>query len=102
MTAHLVALAIDANDPPALARFWAGVLRRELVDDPDGGIALLPNDGTGFRIEFFPTQAPKTVPNQMHFDLTSATLEEQQATVARALELGARTPWSGMGKIPRR
>ena len=26
MTAELVALGIDANDPETLARFWAGVL----------------------------------------------------------------------------
>jgi predicted enzyme related to lactoylglutathione lyase len=90
MTAHLVALAFDANDPVRLAPFWAGVLGWDMVDDPDGGIAILPNDDTGFRIEFFPTQEPKTGPNQMHFDLTSASLEAQQATVARALELGGR------------
>ncbi|WP_308066772.1 VOC family protein [Microtetraspora sp. AC03309] len=32
----------------------------------------------------------KTGPNQMHFDLTSTSLEDQQRTVARSLELGAR------------
>ena len=58
---------------------------------------LLPSDDTGFRIEFFPTQEPKTGPNQMHFDLTSQSLEEQQATVARALELGGRHLDIGQG-----
>ena len=88
MTANLVALVFDANDPALLARFWAGVLGRELVEAPDGGLVLLPDADTGFRIEFYPTQEPKTHPNQMHFDLTSQSLEEQEATVARALELG--------------
>jgi hypothetical protein len=97
MTLHLVALAFDANDPPGLARFWAGVLGREAVDLPDDGVALLPSDDTGFRIEFYPTQEPKVAPNQMHFDLTSASLEEQQATVARALELGGRHLDIGQG-----
>ncbi len=97
MTSHLMALCFDANDPVRLAPFWAGVLGREMVDDPDGGIALLPNDDTGFRIEFFPTQEPKTGPNQMHFDLTSTSLEDQQATVARALELGGRHLDIGQG-----
>jgi hypothetical protein len=90
MTSHLLALCIDANDPLRLARFWAGVLGWEMADEPDGGIALLPNDDTGFRIRFLSTQEQKTRPNQMHFDLTSASLEGQQQTVARALELGAR------------
>ncbi len=97
MTSHLVALAFDANDPARLAPFWAGVLGWEMVDDPDGGIALLPNDDTGFRIEFFPTQDPRTGPNQMHFDLTSTSLEAQQQTVARALELGGRHLDIGQG-----
>ena len=90
MTSQLVALVFDANDPAGLARFWSGVLGWEMVEDAPDGFALLPNDDTGFRIEFFPTLEPKSVPNQMHFDLTSASLEDQQQTVARALALGGR------------
>ncbi|MER5647646.1 VOC family protein [Streptosporangium sp. NPDC002524] len=90
MTAQLVALCFDANDPLRLARFWAGVLGWELVDDPRDGITLLPGDDTGFRIRCLPTQEKKTRPNQMHFDLTSTSLEDQRRTVAKALELGAR------------
>jgi predicted enzyme related to lactoylglutathione lyase len=89
MTLRLVALAFDANDPRALAEFWSGVLGWPTTDDPDGGTVLLPDDDTGFRIEFFPTAAPKIGLNQVHFDLTSTSLEDQQATVARALSLGA-------------
>ncbi|MFI7455556.1 VOC family protein [Nonomuraea sp. NPDC049714] len=89
MTSRLVALCFDANDPLLLARFWAGVLGRELADDPDDGITLLPSDDTGFRIRFRPTEEKRTGPNQMHFDLTSTSLEDQQRTVARSLELGA-------------
>jgi catechol 2,3-dioxygenase-like lactoylglutathione lyase family enzyme len=96
MSSHLVALAFDANGPLRLAQFWAGVLGREMVDDDDG-FALLPSDGTEFRIEFFPTQEPKTGPNQMHFDLTSSSLEDQQQTVERALELGGRHLDIGQG-----
>jgi predicted enzyme related to lactoylglutathione lyase len=90
MTSQLIALVIDANDPARLAPFWAGVLGREMVDDPDGGIAILPSDDTGFRIEFFPTREPKAGLNQMHLHLTSTSLGDQQATVARALGLGGR------------
>ena len=89
MTCHLFALCFDAHDPLRLARFWAGVLGWEMADDPDD-IALLPSDDTGFRIRFLPTQERKAGQNQMHFDLTSTSLEDQQQTVTRALGLGAR------------
>lgn len=90
MTSQLVALCFDANDPLRLARFWAGVLGWEMADDPHDGFVLLPSDDTGFQIRCLPTQEKKTGPNQMHFDLTSTSLEDQQQTVARSLELGAR------------
>ncbi len=43
-----------------------------------------------FRIRFPPTDEPKIGPNQIHLHLTSTSLEDQQSTVARALQLGAR------------
>ena len=88
MTSHLQALALDANDPPLLARFWGGLLGRETSDLADGGVAILPSDDTGFRIEHYPSQEPKFVPNQIHLHLTSTSFDDQQATVARVLELG--------------
>lgn len=90
MTVQLVALCFDANDPLRLARFWAGVLGWEMADDPHDGITLLPGDDTGFRIRCLPSQEKKNRQNQMHFDLTSTSLEDQQRTVAKALRLGAR------------
>lgn len=94
MTCHLVALCIDANDPSRLARFWAGVLDREIADD---GPTLLPSDDTGFSIRFQPTQEQKAGPNQIHLHLTSTSLDDQQSTVARALELGGRHLDIGQG-----
>ena len=88
MSSHLFALCFDATEPLRLADFWAGVLGWERAEASDDGVSILPHDDTGFRIRFLPTQAKKTGPNQMHFDLTSTSLENQQATVARALGLG--------------
>lgn len=85
MTADLVALCFDAQDPERLAAFWAGVLGWEPAGD---AVTLLPNDDTRFRIRFLPTEVAKSGPNQMHFDLTSQSLEEQQQTVERGLALG--------------
>jgi predicted enzyme related to lactoylglutathione lyase len=90
MTCRLDALCFDANDPPRLARFWAGVLGWERADDPGVGVALLPRDDTGFQIRFQPTQRQKAGQNQMHFDLTSTSVQDQWQTVARALGLGGR------------
>jgi predicted enzyme related to lactoylglutathione lyase len=90
MTSQLHALCFDALEPLSLARFWAEVLHREVVEDDDGIVTLPPSDDFGFQIDFAPTQLQKSGPNQMHFDLTSTSLEDQQETVARALELGAR------------
>lgn len=87
MTSHLLALCFDANDPLRLARFWAGVLDREIADD---GLTLQPSDDTGFSIQFQQTQEQKAGPNQMHLHLTSTSLDDQRSTVARALGLGAR------------
>jgi predicted enzyme related to lactoylglutathione lyase len=97
MPSRLHALCFDANDPARLARFWAGVLGWEMAGDPQDGTALLPSDDTGFRIRFLPTEEPKTGRNRMHFDLTSTSLEDQQQTVSRSLELGGRHIDIGQG-----
>ena len=89
-TSRIIALCFEAHDPPALARFWAEILGREVVVDPDEGPTLLPKVDTEFRIYFDRTEATKVGPNQMHFDLTSDSAEAQERTVARALELGGR------------
>ncbi|GHJ42899.1 hypothetical protein Cs7R123_02410 [Catellatospora sp. TT07R-123] len=90
MTSRLFAVTFDANRPHQLARFWSGLLGWQAADDPYGGVALLPGDDTGFRLRFVASEQPKTLQNRMHFDLTSQSLEQQQQTVARALELGGR------------
>ncbi|MCX4447668.1 VOC family protein [Streptomyces sp. NBC_01789] len=86
MTPHLAAIGFHATDPAALARFWAGLLDWERTD----AVTVLPPDGKGFGLRFTESQEPKSRQNQAHFDLTSATPQAQQDTVARALELGAR------------
>lgn len=87
MSSHLVALCHRANDPEQLARFWAGLLQREIAGD---GRTVLPNERIGFPIRFQPGATPRTGPNQVHLHLTSTSALDQQATVARAIELGGR------------
>ncbi|OXM44456.1 bleomycin resistance protein [Amycolatopsis thailandensis] len=77
MAATLRALEFAAHDPQGLERFWSGLLGREI-------------DDTGFRLRFVKSDEPKTRQNQMHFDLTSQSLDDQRRTVAKALGLGGR------------
>ncbi|MEU6272854.1 VOC family protein [Streptomyces populi] len=90
MSSRLFAICFNTTRPSELARFWSGVLGWEPADGPEDGVAILPPDAAGFRIRFLPGREPRTGRNRAHFDLTSASPEEQRRTVARALELGGR------------
>jgi predicted enzyme related to lactoylglutathione lyase len=89
MTTRLVSLNFDANDPLQLARFWAGVLNWEIYDETYDEIGLVPTDGTRFNILFPPVPEPKEGKNRIHLDMSSASIEAQNATVQRAVDLGA-------------
>jgi len=97
MACDLRALCVDAHGPLRLARFWVSVLGWEMANNVQDGIALLPTDDTGFLLRFQPTDEPKAAPNEMHFHLTSTSLDDQQQTVARLLSLGARHIDVGQG-----
>ena len=90
MTARLVALCVDANDPLGLARFWADALRWDIDAESVDEIALVPTDDTTFRIEFQLVPETKTGRNRIHLDLTTASLDEQRESVSRLVALGAR------------
>ena len=89
MTCRLVAVVFAAIDPQRLAEFWSGLLGWTSTARADGSTALTPTADCGFGLEFVLTREPKVHPNSMHFDLTSTSLDNQRATVARALGLGA-------------
>ena len=98
MTSRLIALSFDANEPLRLARFWAEALRWEIGDESHDGVELLPTDGTALRIDFFRTvPEPKSQKNRVHLDLTTASIDDQQDTVARLIEIGARHVDVGQG-----
>ncbi len=97
MTSHLYAISVDAEAPLRLARFWAELLGREVVDDPYEGVALRPDSTAGLRIRFLPTATPKAGQNRIHLDLTSASPDAQRETVARAIGLGGRHVDIGQG-----
>ena len=88
MPPRLLALTFDAQDPARLADFWAGVLKRVVVDDLPG--VLLPGSDTQVGLRFVASGAERVGPNRVHLHLTSTNPADQQDTVAEALELGAR------------
>src|SRR3954451_7276454 len=87
MPSRLLAVTFDARDPARLARFWAGLLGRDVVDDAGG--VLLPGTDTQVGLRFAPGNTEKAGPNQIHLHLTSARDGDQERTVATALRLGA-------------
>ncbi|WP_420118906.1 VOC family protein [Micromonospora sp.] len=80
-------LTLDARDPDRLARFWAGLLHREVVEDTTGG-ALLPGTTTQLSLRFVPSPAERRGPNRMHLHLASTSPDDQRRQVAAALDLG--------------
>ncbi|WP_229403594.1 VOC family protein [Micromonospora okii] len=87
MISARLAVTLDARDPARLARFWAGLLGREVVADADG--ALLPGGEGQVGLRFVPGHAETLGPNRrLHLHLTSDSLADQQRKVATALGLG--------------
>ncbi|GAA4698617.1 VOC family protein [Nocardioides nanhaiensis] len=91
MASTLDALVLLARDPEALADFWGGLLgwRGREVDD-EGRVTVRGEDPAGLALRLEPSMAERTLPNPMHLDLTSTSLEDQEARVERALALGGR------------
>jgi hypothetical protein len=102
MSTRLVNVVIDAADPPALARFWRDLLdwrvSYEQADEVD--LQAPPEDGWRFDLVFVPVAEPKTGQNRLHLDLSSASADQQMATLDRALELGAERVDIGQRNVP--
>jgi hypothetical protein len=65
-------------------------LHREIDDENQDEIGLVPTDGTRFRILFLPVADEKAGTNRLHLDLTTTSIDDQNETVARLVEIGAR------------
>jgi hypothetical protein len=86
----LFAVAIDCADAAALARFWAGVLGRQVAQAPTPGRAVLLAGGGNTSepcIIFNRVSEAKIAKNRLHLDLISDTFDSE---CERLLSLGAR------------
>ena len=69
-----------------MARFWAELLGREVVDEDDG--VLLPGDERQVGVRFVAASTQKVGLNRLHLHPISASPEGQRATVEKALSIG--------------
>ncbi|CAN5573627.1 VOC family protein [soil metagenome] len=87
----------QALDPLRLARFWADALHWEIDDETHDEIGLVPPDDTRFQILFLPVPEKKAGKNRIHVDLTTTSVDDQEETIRRSIELGARHIDIGQG-----
>ncbi len=85
---RLEAVAFEVADAPAVAAFWAGLLERQVLDEPGG--ALVAGDTTQVGLRFVSSDTEQVGPRRLHLHLTSSSLEQQRRTVETALRLGGR------------
>jgi hypothetical protein len=90
MATVISSIALDALDPPLLARFWTQALGYRFLESNDADvISLAPVDGAGPDIDIIPVPEPKSVKNRLHLDLRAAGGSTQEQEVERLLALGA-------------
>lgn len=95
MVLRFQSVTFDVADAAASAAFWAGLLGREILTEPDG--ALLPGDETQEGLRFVTSDTVQIGPRQLHLHLTSRSVEHQQQIVREALRLGGRHLDVGQG-----
>ncbi|MDQ2585744.1 VOC family protein [Saccharothrix yanglingensis] len=98
MTTRWTDVVMDSRDPVALGRFWASLLRTEVVDESPDEVDVAVADGQ--ELVIVPVADPKVGKNRVHLDLASSSAEEQAEIVARALELGAVRADVGQRDVP--
>lgn len=86
MGSRLTAVMSDASDPGRVAHFWSGLLERDRVEDSCS--VLLPGTDTQVGLRFVANGAAEHSLRRLHLHLTSASLADQQRTVATAFDLG--------------
>jgi hypothetical protein len=82
-------IVIDAHDLPALARFWAGVLRWEILSEREREVVIGPDVDAPVGICFMPVTDRKVVKNRLHLDLNPGS-DDRADEIERIIQLGAR------------
>ena len=94
MSVRLYHVVVDAHDPHALAAFWAAALRQHVLAADDDEVVVGSDLNAYPGLCFLRVPEDKLVKNRLHLDLDP---DDQDAEVARLIELGARKVDIGQG-----
>ena len=96
----LGAVNVEADDPVALADFWARLLGTRVAGVHEGHVFLDAQQPGGFAMFFQPRgRHPRPGSPGQHLDLTVPWGSREQE-VARAVELGATHRWDVLDEVP--
>ncbi len=94
MTLEWEQVIVDASDPAALGRWWAAALEWVIVGDDPDEFEIRPSEGRLPGLLFVRVPEAKTLKNRLHLDFRP---DDQEAEVARLLDLGAARADVGQG-----
>ena len=97
MSTRLTHIVVDCAQMRPTAQFWSELLGWPITFEDDEELYI---EDEFMGIVFGEVPEPKTVKNRVHLDLASATSAQQQETVDRALQLGAKHIDIGQGDVP--
>ncbi|MER6452471.1 VOC family protein [Streptomyces sp900105245] len=99
-TGPIAAVAVDCENPRAMAGFWGQALDWTVHEVTDDLARLRSAKGNGPYLEFLRTPDVKTVPDRVHLDLLPYPGDDKAAEVARLRTLGATDLDIGQGDVP--
>lgn len=96
MTLRWEQVVVDSQNPAVIGRWWAEALGWDIIDEDDESMELKdPNAGPGPTLYFGKVPEGKTIKNRLHLDFVP---DDQDAEVARLIDLGARRIDIGQGE----
>jgi Glyoxalase-like domain len=95
----LGSINLEADDPAALAAFWAEITGGAPSRGPGGAVYLPPGSRGGFAMFFQPRTAPRPEHVPMHLDLT-VPWGSRESWVGRLVEAGAQHRWDVLDEVP--
>ncbi|MBO0841306.1 MAG: VOC family protein, partial [Sciscionella sp.] len=102
MACRITCLVLDAHDPAKLAEFWCAVLDYVVLEYDEQGVEIGAPPGHRDEgrqvIDFLHTTDKKLQKLRLHIDV-NATDRDQDAELARLLDLGAKPVDIGQGDV---
>ena len=98
-TVSLGAINMQADDPAALAGFWAALTGGTIAGSAGGSVFVAAREPGGFALFFQPRSGPRTDQQDLHLDLT-VPWTTRVAEIERAVGLGAVRRWDVLDEVP--